>query len=91
MESGVQVVEQVRELAIRALARVQHGGQIPPRLLDVDDAGRYLAMGDKAVRDLIARGELRYIQRIPGRSPYLLDIRDLDDWILRNKIRAGDP
>lgn len=71
-------------------ARVQRGSQIPPRLLDIDDAARYLAMSDKAVRELIMAGELHYIQKVPGRSPYLLDRVDLDEWIMRSKVRAGE-
>jgi excisionase family DNA binding protein len=61
--------------------RIQRGTEIPPRLLDVDDSGRYLGMSDKAVRELITNGELPYIQKVPGRSPYLIDIKDLDRWI----------
>jgi len=90
MNGDVNIVEQVRELATRALARVQRGSELKPRLLDVDDAARYLAMSDKGIRELIVKGELAYIQRIPGRSPYLIDVRDLDDWILKNKFRAGE-
>lgn len=89
MNDDVNIVEQVRELATRATARVQRSGEIPPRLLDVHDAGRYLSMSDKVIRELIAHGELPYIQRIPARSPYLIDVRDLDAWILEHKIRAG--
>jgi excisionase family DNA binding protein len=63
--------------------------EVVPRLLDITDAGRYLAMSDKAVRELIAQGELPYIQKIRGRSPFLIDVRDLDTWIARNKVRAG--
>jgi len=77
----------IAELASVALRRVQRGDQIMPRLLDVDDAGRYLAMSDKAVRELLMRGELPYIQKVAGRSPYLIDIRDLDCWIEKNKQR----
>jgi len=90
MNDDAIIVEQVRELASRALARVQRGGEIPPRLLDVDDAGRYMGMSDKAIRELITNGELPYIQKVPARSPYLIDVRDLDDWILKNKFRAGE-
>jgi hypothetical protein len=39
---------------------------------------------------LIVADELPYIQKIPGRSPYLIDIRDLDKWIEKNKIRAEE-
>lgn len=62
--------------------------QIPPRMVDISEAGRYLAMGHKKVRELVQRGELAFVQDIPGRSPYLFDIRDLDQWIDRNKTRA---
>lgn len=61
---------------------------IPRRLLDVTDAGRYLGVSHKVIRQLVQAGELPYIQRVRGRSPYLLDIRDLDQWIERNKTRA---
>jgi excisionase family DNA binding protein len=90
MNDAANIVEQVRTLTARALARVERGNEIRPRLLDVDDAARYLSMSDKGIRELIADGELPYIQKIPARSPYLVDIRDLDDWILKHKIRAGD-
>ena len=63
---------------------------VPPRLLDIEDAGRYLSMSDKAIRELIYQGELAYVQKIAGRSPYLIDIRDLDKWIERNKRLAGE-
>ena len=88
MNDDANIVEQVRELATRAIARVERGDAIRPRLLDVDDAGRYMSMSDKAIRELIADGELPYIQKIPARSPYLIDVRDLDDWILKNKKTA---
>jgi len=58
------------------------------RLLDVTEAGRYLGVSHKIVRQLVQTGELPYIQRVRGRSPYLLDIRDLDRWIDLNKTRA---
>jgi excisionase family DNA binding protein len=62
---------------------------IPRRLLDVSEAGRYLGMGHKVIRQLVQTGELPYVQRIAGRSPYLFDISDLDRWIEIHKIRAG--
>ncbi|HLZ52122.1 MAG TPA: helix-turn-helix domain-containing protein [Candidatus Acidoferrum sp.] len=89
MAADASIVDQLRELATRALARVQRGSEIKPRLLDVDDSARYMSMSDKGIRELIVAGEIGYIQKVPGRSPYLIDIRDLDDWILKNKVRAG--
>lgn len=86
--SDPDLLANVTELVSYAVRRVQRGAAIAPRLLDIDDAARYLAMSDKAVRDLITAGELLYIQKVPGRSPYLLDIRDLDRWIERAKTSA---
>jgi hypothetical protein len=77
----------VTELVTHAVRRVQRGAEIPPRLLDVDDAGRYVGMSDKGIRELIVQGDLPYIQKVPGRSPYLIDIKDLDRWIEANKVR----
>lgn len=71
---------------VRELVRhVVRGDQLRPRLLDITDAGRYLSMSDKGIRELIVRGELPYVQKVPGRSPYLLDVSDLDSWVERNK------
>jgi len=85
--SADDLLANVTELITHAVRRVQRGTEIAPRLLDVDDAGRYLAMSDKAVRELITLGELPYIQKVPGRSPYLIDIKDLDRWIEGSKVR----
>jgi excisionase family DNA binding protein len=86
--SPADLLTNVTELVTHAIRRVQRGSEIPPRLLDIDDAARYLATSDKAVRELISSGELSYIQKLPGRSPYLIDIRDLDHWIDRSKVSA---
>jgi excisionase family DNA binding protein len=64
--------------------------QIPKRLFDVPEAARYLGMGHKVIRQLIQRGELPHVQRIPGRSPYLIDIFDLNRWIEIHRNRADN-
>jgi excisionase family DNA binding protein len=87
--SDPDLLANVTELVSYAVRRVQRGAEIPPRLLDVDDAARYLAQSDKGIRELITNGELPYIQKVPGRSPYLIDIRDLDRWIERSKTSAA--
>jgi excisionase family DNA binding protein len=84
--SSDDLLANVTELITHAVRRVQRAAEIQPRLLDIDDSARYLSMSDKAVRELITQGELAYIQKIPGRSPYLIDIRDLDRWVERSKI-----
>lgn len=83
--TDAHLVAGLREL----VRRVERGDQLKPRLLDVTDAARYLATSDKGIRALIAKGDLPYIQNVPGRSPYQLDIRDLDHWIETNKTRAN--
>jgi excisionase family DNA binding protein len=90
LNEDATLIEQVTALVHRATARVAQGCSISPRLLDISDAARYLGMSDKAVRELIQCAELPYVQKIAGRSPYLLDIKDLDAWIIRNKITAGE-
>lgn len=81
--ADAELLADVREL----VRRVERGDQLRPRLLDITDADRYLSMSDKGIRELIVRGELPYVQKVPGRSPYLLDLRDLDSWVEKNKRR----
>ena len=62
---------------------------ISPRLLRTNQAATYLGIGEKAVRALILQGELPYVQMKAGNSPFLLDMRDLDRFIERNKFTLG--
>ena len=71
-----RLLADVTELVAHAIRRVKRGAEIEPRLLDIDDAARYLAMSDKAVRDLITNGELPYIQKVPGGRPHIPVDRD---------------
>ena len=80
--------EEVLARVNEALRRVQRGDQLRRRLLDITDAAHYLSMSDKGVRELVQSGALPYIQRVPGRSPYLLDTKDLDAWVEKTKERA---
>jgi hypothetical protein len=64
-------------------------GTITPRLVDVADAGRYVAVSPWTIRDLIASGTLRPV-RLPGAGGrdlrrVLLDLRDLDALVERSK------
>jgi len=60
---------------------------IVPRLLRLKDAARYLSMGAKALRQLINSGRLPYVQ-LGKNAPFLVDRRDLDEFIERHKIGA---
>ncbi len=53
---------------------------VPKRLLSIKEAAQYLSLSVYTVRELIWSGVLPYIKREGGRK-YLLDIRDLDDFI----------
>ena len=71
----------------------QHGDgvstrTVTARLYRTRDAARYMGIGEKALRLLIVRGELPYVQMRAGNSPFLLDVRDLDRFIESHKMRA---
>ena len=59
------------------------------RLLRCSDAARYLGVGKKRIRALIASSELPRVQLEPGNSPFLLVVRDLDRFIEARKTRIG--
>ncbi len=55
------------------------------RLLRLKDASKYLSIGTKTLRSLILSGAIKYVQLKPGNSPFLLDVRDLDNFIESRK------
>ena len=61
------------------------GPTLPRRLCSLADAARYLAVSDWTVRQLVWRGDLPHIKT--GKR-VLLDLRDLDGWIDREKVRG---
>jgi excisionase family DNA binding protein len=54
------------------------------RLLRTKQAAEYLSLSPWKLRQLIAYGQLPVVQAEEG-APFLLDIRDLDGYIERNK------
>lgn len=58
-----------------------------PRLLRVSAAARYLGVGKKRIRDMIAAKQLPCVQFEPGNSPFLIDVVDLDRVIDARKKR----
>lgn len=69
----------------RAMMRAE---RVSPRLLRTAEAARYIGVGQKAIRALIQSGVLPYVQLHGHNSPFLLDVRDLDDFIDARKIPA---
>jgi excisionase family DNA binding protein len=54
------------------------------RLMRIHDASEYLSLSPWKLRQLIQRGRLPVVQDTEG-SPFLLDVRDLDGFVERNK------
>ena len=59
------------------------------RLYDLKDAAIYMGCPVSAVRALIASRELPVIQRHGKGGKQYLDIRDMDEWIEKNKVYGG--
>jgi excisionase family DNA binding protein len=57
------------------------------RLLRLKPAAEYLSVSPGALRTLVQRGELPIIKLAENsRGPWLLDVRDLDNWVERTKV-----
>jgi len=56
------------------------------RLLRLKPGAAYLSMSVGSLRARIQRGELPAVVTGEG-APWLVDIKDLDDWIDKNKTR----
>ncbi len=59
---------------------------ITRRLLRLKIAAQYVSLSTWTLRGMIQRGELPVVRGAEG-APWLLDIRDLDNWIEQNKCR----
>jgi excisionase family DNA binding protein len=57
------------------------------RLLRTKDAARYLGMSTWALRQEVNKGELHFISSGEHTSSWKFDVRDLDAWIERHKIK----
>lgn len=62
------------------------GAGTPPRkrLLKLKAAAEYLSLSPWKIRNLVHKGLLPVVQDTEG-APFLLDVRDLDGYIERNK------
>ncbi len=54
------------------------------RLMRIKEASSYLSLSPWKLRQLIQAGKLPVVQDTDG-SPFLLDVRDLDGYVERNK------
>jgi excisionase family DNA binding protein len=58
------------------------------RVLKVKEAAQYLGVSPWKIRRLVSRG-LPYIQDGEGNSAWRFDLKDLDAWIERSKVRLA--
>jgi excisionase family DNA binding protein len=62
------------------------GPALSRRLVSLAEASEYLAVSDWSVRAMVWRGDLPHVRR--GKR-ILLDLKDLDSWIDREKVRGA--
>lgn len=65
---------------------IERKNDIDRRLYDLDSAAAYLGRAKSGVRELIYAGRLPVVQ-LGERGKQYIDIRDLEDFIMRNKRR----
>ncbi len=75
----------IDRIAERVSARIMVAQTTGPRLLTVEQAASYIGRTTHAVRKLVAAGAFPAV-KADGRV--MLDIRDLDRWIDRNKTKG---
>jgi excisionase family DNA binding protein len=56
----------------------------PKRLLRLKPAAAYLSLSPGKLRAIVQKGELPVV-KYGGNVPWLLDVKDLDQWIDRHK------
>jgi excisionase family DNA binding protein len=76
-----RVIEQAVEAGVRKALNVSEATN--RRLLSAEEAAVYLSLSKREVYNMIANHQLAAVTH--GRRK-MLDIRDLDDWIERNKV-----
>jgi len=78
----------LREQGITKAQRIRNPAErLPKRLFSIPEASFYLGRSVCALREMLWAGKLPYIK--DGRR-ILLDIRDMDSWVEKNKIQFED-
>jgi len=75
-----QVIEQAVEAAVRRALSINDATN--RRLFTIEECAAYLSLSEREIHYMIARRQLPAVSH--GRRK-MLDIRDLDEWIVRNK------
>ena len=58
------------------------------RLLRLKDAAHYLSLSAWKLRFLIQDGQIPFVRYGGPTTPWLVDVRDLDNWVDRHKQTA---
>jgi len=62
-------------------------GELEPRLLRLKDSAKYLSVSPATLRRLVQQGLIPVIRVSDGNTvPWLIDSRDLDQFIERSKV-----
>jgi excisionase family DNA binding protein len=69
-------------VAAKLRGQIAAPAAVTPRLLTVEEAGRYLGRSKESVQHLVAGAKLRVVR---SDRRVFLDIRDLDSWIEASK------
>lgn len=76
-------VEAIASRVVEKMAECAHDAlPVPRRLMTLEQAGEYLALSKSAVRSMVANDQVPGVKQ--GKRT-MIDIRDLDLWIERNK------
>lgn len=78
--------EEIDAIAEAVVSRLRDGGTgTTKRCLKPAEAGDYIGLSARTLREMAARGELKANRQ--GRS-VSYDIRELDKWVERSKVRV---
>ena len=75
------LIQQAVEAGLRKVLNI--GEASNRRLLSADDAASYLSLSKREVYNMIANRQLAAVHH--GRRK-MLDLKDLDEWVDRNKV-----
>jgi len=75
-----------RAKAIEGATR-KHSETLAPRCLRTKEAALYLGMSAWAIREEVNKGELHFVSSGEHTSSWKFDVRDLDAWIDRHKVK----
>jgi len=87
LERLPEVSGMLRQAKLQECRSTTHSDRGSKRLLRTKDAARYLGMSPWSLRQEVNKGELPFVSSGEHTSSWKFDVRDLDAWIERHKIK----